>query len=431
MKHRLLQAAFVAFAPWMTGMLASLPVAAQSSEYLVIDASNDRVLRFDASTGAFVNVLVSAGSGGLKQAQDMTVGPDSNLYVSSWGTGSIKRYNSTTGAYLGDFVASGSGGLSNPDQVIFGPDGNLYVSDRFFARVLRYDGRTGAFLGTFVSDARLGGFVAFTFGPDGRLYASMFNGSPQCILRFNGTTGAFVDVFACAPDSSSAFSGLAFGVDGRLYASRYHLGEVWQLDSSGKLLGTLHCAGDTRADYVGFGPDGRLYVSNLSPNNASRFDVHTGQCLGFFPTAGEINSGKGFVWFPSADLFLRIRPSATTVHQGDLLTFAFPVWNLGPNVAEGEVLANLQVPAGTTFDYVRISGTLGLGTCTHPPYGGTGQIVCHEGDGMAPNTTWTVRLTVKVTAPSGSTITESAATLADTPDPNLANNMATATVKVQ
>jgi hypothetical protein len=133
----------------------------------------------------------------------------------------------------------------------------------------------------------------------------------------------------------------------------------------------------------------------------------------------------------SADLFLRIQPTPTTVHQGDLLTFAFPVWNLGPDVAEGEVLANLQVPAGTTFDYIRISGTPGLGTCTHPPYGGTGQIICHEGDGMAPNTTWTVRLTVKVTAAAGSTITANAATMADTPDPNLANNTATVSIKMQ
>ena len=133
----------------------------------------------------------------------------------------------------------------------------------------------------------------------------------------------------------------------------------------------------------------------------------------------------------SADLFLRIQPTQTTVHQGDLLTYAFPVWNLGPDVAEGEVLTNLQVPAGTTFDYLRISGTPGLGTCTHPPYGGTVQIVCHEGDGMAPNTTWTVRLTVKVTAPAGTVITGNAATMADTPDPNLANNMATVSIKVQ
>ena len=132
----------------------------------------------------------------------------------------------------------------------------------------------------------------------------------------------------------------------------------------------------------------------------------------------------------AADLSLRIRPTTTTVHQGDLLTYAFPVWNLGPDNADLEVLIT-QVPAGTTFDYIRISGTPGLGTCTHPPYGGTGQIICNENSAMAPNTRWTVRLTVKVTASSGTLITEDAATLADTLVPNLANNTATVSTTVE
>jgi uncharacterized repeat protein (TIGR01451 family) len=132
----------------------------------------------------------------------------------------------------------------------------------------------------------------------------------------------------------------------------------------------------------------------------------------------------------SADLSLRILPTPTTVAQGDLITYAFPVWNLGPDEAVNEVLTT-QVPEGTTFDYIRISGTPGLGTCTAPPYQGTGQIVCHENGSMAPNTTWTVRLTVKVTAPAGTVIPENAATMADTPDPNLPNNTATVSTRVQ
>jgi len=132
----------------------------------------------------------------------------------------------------------------------------------------------------------------------------------------------------------------------------------------------------------------------------------------------------------SADLFLRIWPSKTTVHQGDLLTYSFPVWNLGPANAAYEVL-NAQVPTGTTFDSIKISGTPGLGTCTTPPYEGTGQIVCHENSAMAPNTTWTVSLTVRVTASAGTVITENASTTEDTPDPNLGNNMATMSMKVQ
>ena len=133
---------------------------------------------------------------------------------------------------------------------------------------------------------------------------------------------------------------------------------------------------------------------------------------------------------PDADLYLRIEPTPASVHQGDLLTYAFPVWNQGPGDAVLEVL-NTQVPAGTIFDHISISGTPGLGTCTTPPYQGTGQIVCHENSSMAPNTTWTVRLTVTVTAPSGTVITENGATMADTTDPNLANNTATVSTTVQ
>jgi outer membrane protein assembly factor BamB len=187
---------------------------------------------------------------------------------------------------------------------------------------------------------------------------------------------------------------------------------------------------------------GNLYAVNAD-NGAKLWSYDTGNLNGaassaaivngvLYILAGDYSSGKSNIYAFSigADLFLRINPSTTTVHQGDLLTNAFPVWNLGPDNAVHEVL-NTQVPAGTTFDYIRISGTPGLGTCTTPPYGGTGQIVCHQNSSMAPNTTWTVRLTVKVTASAGTMITENAATMADTPDPNMTNNMATVSLKVQ
>ena len=132
----------------------------------------------------------------------------------------------------------------------------------------------------------------------------------------------------------------------------------------------------------------------------------------------------------SADLFLRLYASPTPVKQGALLTFTFPVWNRGPNVAYLEELKT-QVPAGTTLDYVRISGTQGLGTCTTPRYGGTGPITCYENSAMAPNTTWTLRLTVEVTAPAGSVITETGSITEVTPDPNPADATATVSVAVQ
>jgi len=194
--------------------------------------------------------------------------------------------------------------------------------------------------------------------------------------------------------------------------------------------------------------DAGTFVAGVEPSQTPRLTVDDAGTVsvagGYIGTAsfGDINlSGTGtsevFVAqlntafaSQSADLLLRLSASPTPVHQGDLLTFTFPVWNRGPNVAYLESLKT-QVPAGTTFDYIRISGTEGLGTCTTPSYGGTGPITCYENSAMAPNTTWTLRLTVKVTAPSGSVITETGTAAEVTPDPNPADATATVSTAVQ
>jgi hypothetical protein len=147
--------------------------------------------------------------------------------------------------------------------------------------------------------------------------------------------------------------------------------------------------------YVSTG-GGNVYALNAS-TGALLWSYATGALSTLSPTIvdGVVYIPAGFSVYAfglgvagTADLFLRIRPTTTTVHQGDLLTYAFPVWNLGPSDADQEVL-NTQVPAGTVFDYIRISGTPGLGTCTHTPYLGAGPIpiVCHENASMALNTT--------------------------------------------
>jgi outer membrane protein assembly factor BamB len=220
--------------------------------------------------------------------------------------------------------------------------------------------------------------------------------------------------------------------------------ELWTYStlSPGSPVYSLPAVANGFVYFVGNEGDGSIHALNASTgallgSQAIGTGNHSSPTIGngmVYVRSGDSSSGGNIYAFtlvmPAADLFLRVQPSTMTVHQGDLLTYAFPVWNLGPSNAVHEVL-NTQVPAGTVFDYIRISGTPGLGTCTTPPYQGTGQVVCHENDSMAPNTTWTVRLTVKVTAPAGTVITENAATIADTLDPILANNTATARLTVQ
>src|SRR6476620_2625153 len=55
-----------------------------SSSYLLVDSFNtNSVLRYDETTGAFVDVFVPKNSGGLYSSGNMDLGPDHNLYVSN------------------------------------------------------------------------------------------------------------------------------------------------------------------------------------------------------------------------------------------------------------------------------------------------------------------------------------------------------------
>ena len=108
----------------------------------------------------------------------MVFGPDGNLYVTDYINDAVYRYDGNTGAFIDIFVASGSGGLGWPEDLVFGPDGNLYVgSDVSFKGILRYDGATGAFIDIFVA-AWSGGLQSaqgLEFGPDGHLYVGSWD----------------------------------------------------------------------------------------------------------------------------------------------------------------------------------------------------------------------------------------------------------------
>jgi uncharacterized repeat protein (TIGR03803 family) len=85
---------------------------------------------------------------------------------------------------------------------------------------------------------------------------------------------------------------------------------------------------------------------------------------------GTLKGNRIFLNLQPADLFLRVDAVPTPYVNFQLLTYTFRVWNLGPGIATHEVLTT-QVPYPFVFDYIRISGTPGLGTCTTPPYGRT------------------------------------------------------------
>ncbi|MEM9354842.1 MAG: hypothetical protein AAGB04_01395 [Pseudomonadota bacterium] len=243
--------------------------------------------------------------------RDIIYGPDGNAYVASI-MGKVVRYNGTTGAFIDNFVPEGTGGLSTPTGLTFGPDGNLYVGDFGSNAVLRYKGETGEFVDVFASGAGLNNpNPGLEFGPDGNLYVtstdSASNGVDQ-ILRYDGTTGAFIDVFV----EGNNFD-FVFGPDQNLYATEFFNDRVIRYDGEkGDFIDAFTTAVGTGGEVRGltFGPDGDLYVVRKSNefDGVTRFNGVTGKFIGNFAPTGRQPWG---ITFSPRDL------SATGDYDGD------------------------------------------------------------------------------------------------------------------
>lgn len=174
---------------------ASVLFGADGNLY-VSSFDGDAVLRYDGQTGAFIDVFVTQGSGGLNGPDaGMAWGPDGNLYIPAYYSNAIYRYDGTTGASLGALVSPLQNGLRRPRHLIF-RDGLVYVSCEATHKVMRFDATSGVYIDDFVTPGS-GGLVEPTgigFGPDGHFYVGSVVDNK--VRRYEGATGAFLDEFA-------------------------------------------------------------------------------------------------------------------------------------------------------------------------------------------------------------------------------------------
>ena len=267
----------------------------------------------------------------------------------------VLHFDGNTGNYLGEFIPPGSGGLFNPDQIVFGPDGNgddksdIYVAsgedpgnsgEPTASAVLRYDGITGAFIDKFVGDNpntaadETGGLsrpYGLAFGPDGNFYVSSFL-SDQ-ILRYNGKTGQFIDVFASGNQQAGGLNGpngLLFAPDGNLYVTTqgsvardgkadYSAGFPSQVLRYNPQTGqsSIFASPDPSPRSQGFtsllgmaiGPaDGDLYVSDFA-NDIRRYNLKTGELVkvlstNYTDTSPSSNYLGSLAFSPIGNLFV-------------------------------------------------------------------------------------------------------------------------------
>lgn len=260
--------------------------------------NSDQVHRYDATTGAY---LGDFGPGGdLNGPICITVGPDGLLYICSEEANKILRYDRQTFAYIDEFVfddlgtpmVDETGGLLGPTAGTFGPDGNLYVASFDNDMVLRYDGTTGAFIDIFVTAAS-GGLNGpdngTIFGPDGNLYVPSFFG--HRVLRFNGTTGAFIDIFVNIGSGASTLRNprtvlFRYGCNDLLVNNEFG-GRVQRYNASTGVWISQFVPAIASPTGMAIGPDKNLYVASISNQSIQKFSGVNGAALGTFVSAGS------------------------------------------------------------------------------------------------------------------------------------------------
>lgn len=247
------------------------------------------------------------------------------LLVDSFNTNSVLRYDETTGAFAGVFVPKNTGGLYSSASMDFGPDHDLYVSNGLYSPnnkandVLRFNGTTGAFLGDFADSGQLTDPRGVVFGTDGNLYVADGNG-PGRVLRYDGSTGAFIDVFVSSGSGGLNHpSAMLFGPDGSLYVMDTADSQILRFEGPGDkhpgaFIDTFVSPGSGGMHQplsMAFGPDGNLYVANSFANDPTsggvlRYDGKTGAFIDTFiaPGSGGLLKPLSVLFGPRGDLFV-------------------------------------------------------------------------------------------------------------------------------
>jgi sugar lactone lactonase YvrE len=238
----------------------------------VTQALSNRIVRIDLKSLAITVIAEETDTAPLLAPDDVTVGPDGNLYVTELLGRKVTRlspdgrHRTTVGSNLGD-------GGTGTNGIAFNAEGRLFATDLSFADPSHPGGMweiDPQGVKPPVPIVRpLPTPEGFGFGPDGLAYVpEMFAGRIDVIDVDARTVRPLVDGFGYL---------VALKVDreGRLVVMETDTGKLWRVDRTSGAR-TFLAQAPRGLDNLVLDQDGTIYVSNFVQGNIWRVDQATG-----------------------------------------------------------------------------------------------------------------------------------------------------------
>lgn len=312
---------------------------AECSHHLLVSGYfSSNVVIFDACSGAKLRDLDSSGR--ISGAQAVRVGTDGYLYVVSEGNDRILRYDARTYAFVDTFAQLDAN--IDPTGLDFGPDDDVYVASYSTDSVLRLADQTGVLLDPAlpVGSGIDGPDNGMGFGPDGLLYVPGYDS--DSVLRLNVLTDSVQPNFVAARSGGlNAARNILFEPDGQTFLVSGELsGAVYRYRlSDGSLVERL-ISGLQRPTGMALAPDGSLLVLAQPNERVYRFDRQSGAALGSLLDAHDSGIEGG--------TFLTLLPNPTLAVDASQIGTQY--WVSGPGTASGKTVAlDMYSATGTVF----------------------------------------------------------------------------------
>jgi DNA-binding beta-propeller fold protein YncE len=171
--------------------------------------------------------------------------------------------------------------LNGPASMAFDNGNDLFVACQNNGMVLRFDGQTGEFRDVFASGIYGPGGLLFDAGSNVLFVSEFGNFDGELIHRFNATTGASLGTIGVGTGATGR-AGMAMDDDGRLYVSSFYGGSVLRFDDPAGISPAATTFASGPMSFLGtnaivFDPAGNLDAIGLMTHDVYQFSSNGDQ----------------------------------------------------------------------------------------------------------------------------------------------------------